>query len=283
MLQEQGMARRAQEVPQWSDGDTPNPFRGARALIVDDMPVMAKILGKALEQLEIRFDHVMRGRDALEAASRSDYDVIFMDIMMPGMDGIETARAIRQLQEKDVRCPIIAVTTKAEPQQLSAYRDAGMNDCMRKPVDRVSLEVMLHHHVAYRPVSVPSTAPDYDVLTDDLESVNWDTLREYSTVLKSGLKGLIQDYLAAAPMLLEELGTALDARDSERVHTYAAQFKSASVVFGAEKVSHLAAGLEIMAGKGLLEEADPLFFDLQMAYEQTKIALQKKLIILANL
>ncbi len=279
------MTRRAHNVRDWSaDGaQKPKPFVGARALVVDDMPVMGKILGKALRELDMGFHHVTRGQDALDAVAKAHYDVIFMDIMMPGMDGMETTRALRKMQDRKARCPIIAVTTKTEPQQLSAYRTAGMDDCMRKPVDRMSLEVILHQHLSSNAVEMPTAGPEYELLSDDLESVNWDTLREYSTVFKSGLKGLIQDYLVAAPMLLEQLGSALDGRDSERVHTYAAQFKSASVVFGAEKVSHLAAGLEIMAGKGLLEEADLMFFDLHMAYEQTKTALQKKLIILNNL
>lgn len=279
------MARRANTVRDWPENGAqkPKPFMGARALVVDDMPVMGKILGKALKELDMGFNHVTRGQDALDAAAKAHYDIIFMDIMMPGMDGIEATRAIRQMQDEAARCPIIAVTTKTEPQQLSTYKAAGMDDCIRKPVDRVSLEVILHLHLSSKAATVPATTPDYELLSDDLESVNWDTLREYSTVFKSGLKGLIQDYLIAAPMLLEQLGAALDGQDSERVHTYAAQFKSASVVFGAEKVSRLAAGLEIITGKGQMDEANLLFFDLHMAYEQTKVALQKKLIILNNL
>jgi CheY-like chemotaxis protein len=284
VLQEQVMTSEAHAVPHISGETTPRQFQGLKALLVDDMPVMAKILGRALDRLGVSYDHAANGLEAVEALQRAPYDIIFMDIMMPEMDGIAATRKIRKLDGGRITCPIVAVTTKASPSEVANYKVAGMNDCMRKPVDKVSLEVMLHRLITALPVGTPSPDPEYDILSpDDLEAVNWDTLREYSTVLKSGLKGLIQDYLAAAPSLLEVMADALNNRDAEKVHTYANQFKSASVVFGAEKVSHMAAGLEIMAGNGNLDNADALFFDLHIAFEHTKIALQKKLIILSNL
>ncbi|NVJ71360.1 MAG: response regulator [Alphaproteobacteria bacterium] len=254
------------------------------ALIVDDMPVMMKILGRALSEMGITFDHVENGSLALEALGEgTHYDMIFMDIMMPVMDGVEATKRIRALEKEAGReaIPIFAVTTKMSGPENATYMKVGMTDCIKKPVDRVSVEVMLGRHLTGEEPSVVAEDEE-NIFMETMEAVNWDTFREYNSVLKSGMVGLIEDYLIAAPSLLEEMGKAVQARQCSRVYMFANQFKSASVTFGAEKVAHLAAKLEICAGKEDEDRMDSLFFDLHIAYEHTKQALKQKLIILKN-
>ncbi len=270
-------------MPEESQSSSPKNQEARHALVVDDMPVMAKILGRALDEMGITYDHVMNGKEALKAFEAGCYDMVFMDIMMPKMGGVEATKRLRAMEKKAGKAPlpIIAVTTKMSGPENSVYMDAGMTDCIKKPVDRVSLEVMVNRHLTGEDADV-EIAGGYEDVSDEMEYVNWDTFREYGELLKGGMIGLIEDYLAAAPSLLDELSDAIEAGDCARVHMFASQFKSASVTFGAEKVAHLAAKVEIRSGKERLEGLNQLYFDLHIAYEHTKLALAKKLIILKN-
>ncbi|NVJ97107.1 MAG: response regulator [Alphaproteobacteria bacterium] len=252
------------------------------ALLVEDMPIMAKIMGRALDALAISYEHVKNGKEATAAMARGCFDMVFMDIMMPVMDGVEATRCIRATERhaNADAIPIIAVTTKMSDAECISYRDAGMTDCIKKPVDKVSLEALLSRLLPETQNLDVQTAEYYDVLADDMEFINWDTLHEYGTLFKSGLVGLIDDYLAAAPGLMEMLSTAIQDKDAYRIHMFASQFKSASAVFGADRVSHLAARMEISAGKGEMAEARELYADLHLAYERTSEALRKKLVVL---
>jgi len=270
-------------MPEKSQFSTPEIRKTRHALVVDDMPVMAKILGRALDEMGISFDHVLNGEEALEAFEAGLYDMVFMDIMMPRMGGVEATKRLRALEKKAGKSPmpIIAVTTKMSGPENTVYMDAGMTDCIKKPVDRVSLEVMVNRHLTGEDADV-EVASGYEDVADEMEYVNWDTFREYGELLKGGMIGLIEDYLAAAPNLMDELSDAIAAGDCARVHMFASHFKSASVTFGAEKVAHLAAKIEIRSGKDRLEGLNQLYFDLHIAFEHPKLALTKKLIILKN-
>ncbi|SDE12957.1 response regulator [Kordiimonas lacus] len=259
------------------------PSAPLHALVVDDMPVMAKILGRTLDEMGITYDHVCNGAEALEAFEPGRFDMVFMDIMMPKMGGVEAARRLRALEQKAGKAPlpIIAVTTKMSGPENAVYMDAGMTDCIKKPVDRVSLEVMVKRHLTGEDADI-EISDEYEDVSDEMEFVNWDTFREYGELLKGGMIGLIEDYLIAAPSLMEELSNAIEAKDCARVHMYASHFKSASVTFGAEKVAHLAAKIEIRSSKDRTEGLNQLYFDLHIAYEHTRQALSKKLIILKN-
>jgi CheY-like chemotaxis protein len=80
-------------------------------------------------------DVVCDGAEAVSAAAAGDYDLILMDIQMPGMDGVAAARAIRETSS----IPILAVTANTLSEQMDGYRAAGMNDCVAKPVAMAEL------------------------------------------------------------------------------------------------------------------------------------------------
>jgi CheY-like chemotaxis protein/anti-sigma regulatory factor (Ser/Thr protein kinase) len=108
-----------------------------RVLLVDDDPISAMVLKRLLEQQNCRVSVADGGRIALEWLAREDYDLIFMDCVMPGMDGFETTECIRR--NGNTRTPIIAVTASSNPDNRKLCIRAGMNDVMPKPVDLVLL------------------------------------------------------------------------------------------------------------------------------------------------
>jgi len=108
--------------------------RAMRVLYVDDNDSNRALISALLAMQGIVCETADDGAQGLAAASRGDWDVILMDIQMPVMDGVEAARRIRLLDDEASAVPIIAVTANTLDEQLAAYADVGMNDCVGKPV-----------------------------------------------------------------------------------------------------------------------------------------------------
>lgn len=108
------------------------------ALVVDDTEINLMILEELLSQAGIRSDTASSGKIALEKCRKNKYGIIFMDYVMPEMDGVETTRLIRSLDKSsptDPGVPIIAITGDTSDETLEAFRRAGISDFLEKPVD----------------------------------------------------------------------------------------------------------------------------------------------------
>jgi signal transduction histidine kinase/CheY-like chemotaxis protein len=118
-------------------------FEGRTILLVDDDVRNVFALTSALEQ---RGAHVQVGRNGFEALARLDeveaIDLVLMDVMMPGMDGLEATRRIRQ-DPRFTRLPIIAITAKAMKDDQEQCLAAGANDYLAKPIDLTRLYSLL--------------------------------------------------------------------------------------------------------------------------------------------
>jgi CheY-like chemotaxis protein len=114
----------------------------ARVLIVDDIAENRMLLGLFCSQFGVAHESVEGGREAVEAARSGRFDVILMDIMMPGMDGIAATRSIRALEARSTPV-IIGVTTAAEPNQVQHYLSCGMSDVVPKPINITRLKEAL--------------------------------------------------------------------------------------------------------------------------------------------
>ena len=118
--------------------------RHLRLLAVDDAPSNLAVLRAMLSNTGFDLETVSEGRAALEAveiAAREGrpFDAVLMDVMMPGMDGLETTRRLRAMPGALGRMPVIAVTASAFPEDIAKTRAAGMREHVIKPVDRASL------------------------------------------------------------------------------------------------------------------------------------------------
>jgi CheY-like chemotaxis protein len=107
-------------------------IKGLRFLLVEDDSEHQKIFLLMLGRLGYKSDVVSNGHEAIQAVSKCKYDLILMDIRMPKTDGFETTREIRKLGQKGLK--IIAITAYVFPGIREMCLDAGMNDCITKPV-----------------------------------------------------------------------------------------------------------------------------------------------------
>jgi CheY-like chemotaxis protein/HPt (histidine-containing phosphotransfer) domain-containing protein len=110
--------------------------RPLRVLFAEDNPTNQFVALQMLRGLPVQVDVVGDGMEAVDAASRFAYDVIFMDMRMPEMDGLAATRLIRQRGGALARVPIVALTANAFPEDVKACFDAGMNQFVTKPVSK---------------------------------------------------------------------------------------------------------------------------------------------------
>lgn len=108
----------------------------ARILVVDDMEMNLKVAVGVLAPLQMSIDTADSAQKALEMIAKTHYDVIFMDHMMPVMDGIEATQAIRSMDgEYYKHVPVIAFSANAGTDAVKMFKDAGMDDFVAKPIE----------------------------------------------------------------------------------------------------------------------------------------------------
>lgn len=115
-----------------------------RILVVDDTPSNLMIIQGLLQRTRIKVDLAKSGRDALRMIEKKKYDMIFLDHMMPEMDGMETFHEIKMRKEnQNADIPIIALTANAILGAKKDYLEAGFSDYLSKPVNGQDLEQMI--------------------------------------------------------------------------------------------------------------------------------------------
>lgn len=142
------------EIPQAVrvDAVDVDAVRGLRVLLVEDNELNAEIAQFTLDRAGAIVTHVKDGESAVEtfaASAPHEYGVVLMDIMMPGIDGLEATRQIRALEREDAATtPIIAVSANAFAEDRRLSREAGMNAHLSKPVSSRELVEALAHIAA---------------------------------------------------------------------------------------------------------------------------------------
>ncbi|MFP4138024.1 MAG: ATP-binding protein [Halomonas sp.] len=155
--------------------DTARPgSKRRRLLVVDDNPVNRELLGELLAGPEDEITLAASGEEALALGREACFELVLMDIRMPGMDGIATTRALRRLGQEWSRTPIVAVTAHALGEERHRLLASGLDDVITKPLDAERLASLLARHLGDRgdaiaPATVPETAPhEADLPTVDL-------------------------------------------------------------------------------------------------------------------
>jgi CheY-like chemotaxis protein len=123
---------------------TPDP---PRVLVVEDNQINRLVADRLLRKLGCVVEVAHNGNEALQKATANSYDVILMDVHMPGMDGLEATRLIRSAEQNGQHCPIVALTASAMDEDRARCLRAGMDDFFVKPVQLEDLHELLRRHV----------------------------------------------------------------------------------------------------------------------------------------
>ncbi|MBR4513712.1 MAG: response regulator [Lachnospiraceae bacterium] len=116
----------------------------ARVLVVDDNKMNLVVFSSLLKQTEVKIDTAESGDEGIRLSGQKKYDLIFLDHMMPGKDGIVTLREIRRDESNpNVATPVVCLTANAISGAKDKYIEAGFNEYLSKPIDTVKLEQMM--------------------------------------------------------------------------------------------------------------------------------------------
>jgi two-component system OmpR family response regulator len=168
-----------------------------RVLIVEDEPKMANLLRRGLSEQGIAVDATDRGEDALWMAGSTPYDAVVLDVMLPGIDGFETCRRLR---DERVWTPVLMLTARGEVEDRVAGLDGGADDYLVKPFAfpelLARLRALSRRSTAFQPetaevadlrVNLRSRAVHRSGVEISLSSREWDLLefflRNQDTVL----------------------------------------------------------------------------------------------------
>jgi PAS domain S-box-containing protein len=204
-----------------------------RILVVDDVELNRELAVAMLAGSVHDIDVAANGAAAIEMVRVQKYDLVFMDVQMPGIDGLAATRAIRAIAGcKDL--PIVAMTAQALPAQIAACRAAGMNDHLAKPISPESLQAMIGRWTTARGAQA---TPAPRTLMEDLQARFVDRSRQD----RSRLAELLA---TAAPSDLGELRAL--------VH----RFAGTAGTFGFADIGDCAAALDrrFAAGEGAAPE-----------------------------
>ncbi len=222
----------------------------AKVLIVDDISVNLQVSKGLMEPYNMKVDVALNGTEAIKMIKEKDYDLVFMDHMMPNMDGVDVTRVIRGFpEEKYKKLPIIALTANALTSSREFFIKNGFNGFLAKPIDLKQLNKVLYD---FLPIKIDNKDKDKDV--SDKSDVNIRGI-DYSVGLKNvgdnteSYYKILKSYLRESLEMYKELdGLIKNDIDTFRIKIHG--LKSSSANIGAISVSEKARRLE-MAAKDL--------------------------------
>ena len=136
--------------PRWARNKAPRRIGNSparRILVVEDNPVNRRVATRMLERMGCQVEHAENGAEAVARCQKKGYDLIFMDVHMPEMDGLEATSRIRKAEAEGRRTPIVAMTASAMREDREQCLEAGMDDYVAKPVQLDLLAAVLRRHV----------------------------------------------------------------------------------------------------------------------------------------
>ena len=236
----------------------------AKVLIVDDNKVNLQVAKELMKLFGFDATTVESGKEAIDRVEKHlvTYDVIFMDHMMPFMDGVEATRFIRQLSgEYAQKVPIVALTANAIKGVEQQFIDAGMNDYLSKPIRLEQLATLLRRYIPKKkqfPADISKEELEQILAEEDFSNLKGEEILEHleGMDVETGIKNcggsrdvyfdLLQTY--ASSNLANVLQDYFEKEDMENYAVTAHSIKGASQNIGAHDVAEKAYSLE-RAGK----------------------------------
>jgi two-component system sensor histidine kinase/response regulator len=237
----------------------------ARILVVDDNAVNRLAMGALLRSLGLECDIVNGGADALDAFRKRLYALVLMDLMMPDMDGYEATRALRAVEFASGRhTPILAVTALDRDAVQAQCVEAGIDDVVCKPVDRMTIAAHVEKWMGLH-LEAGTFAPAADA-PNVVQSVLHGT---------EEMKRIVDTFLTVTSTLLSELETAIGAHDDERVRRAVHELKGASLQVRAKEMARLCYELELASRNDDRTEVVAVYAALAHAFARVKEAERK--------
>lgn len=223
-----------------------------RALAIDDHPVNRLLIARQLESLGFDVDAIAAGDVAVSCFAEAHYAVVVLDCAMPGMDGFEIARRIRDFEKRSKRdrTLVVACTAGADTEVERRCIAAGMDDCLAKPSSRQAFSACFARQaLLLRQWSTDLIARGGDTTPTHLNETPIDirVMAENFGADEIASYAMLKDFVAINAEDLRALQAALVERDARAVARCAHRVLGASKMVGATTLARIAARLEVLA------------------------------------
>jgi signal transduction histidine kinase/CheY-like chemotaxis protein/HPt (histidine-containing phosphotransfer) domain-containing protein len=258
----------------------------ARVLVVDDINTNLKVTEGLLSPYEMQVDLCLNGLEAIKAVKNNQYDLVFMDHMMPEMNGVDATKHIRELgDDYHINLPIIALTANAVSGTKEMFLSSGFDDFLSKPIDTVKLNNILEKWLPREKQEKLNREIRINEDSDLDEAVEIDGVNIKKGISITG--GVLKNYLQTLSVFhkdgiqkIEQLKKCLESNDYSLYATYTHALKGASASIGADELSEMAKQLEF-AGKQedvqfIKMHNDEFLINLQNLLNNIKAALGEK-------
>jgi len=251
--------------------------QAARILLAEDNAINRRVALSMLSELGFKADVVSSGSEALEALERDEYDLVLMDCQMPGMDGYQATRVIRdphsRVRNKNV--PVVALTAHAMATHRQLSIEAGMNDHLTKPIDRDELAEALERWISLPAPSplgargssgtVQEAPPAREAMTSG-RGLDRKALIERLSGNESLANELIGIFFDDMPQQLSRLRSAANDERPDLVAEVAHAIKGSASYVHAARLARLANDLETTQGNGDTENTRRLVEELEREF-----------------
>ncbi|MCI8622275.1 MAG: response regulator [Provencibacterium sp.] len=269
-------------------GEKPFSCVGVRVLAVDDEEMNLVVAKGVLGSYGIQVDTCLSGREAIKRCGTTRYDIVFLDHMMPGFDGVETLRQIREMDNGIYHdLPVIALTANTISGAREMFRNEGFTEFLPKPIERAVLERVLHkvlppHCIQYNQRPTIEDCPKEDEEADasagieeripvpagmpEKEEAENETSPLYALLAQAGIhveKGLeycsgeddfylemLQMFRSQYPEKKAEIVSLYESANWTDYAIKVHALKSTSLTIGAEQLSEQAKALELAGKRG---------------------------------
>ena len=239
----------------------------SKVLVVDDTKMNLTVIQGLLEPTRVQIDVAMSGYEAIELVKKNQYDLIFLDQRMPGLDGIQTLAAMKELPDAGIgQTPVVALTANAISGARERFIKAGFDDYLTKPIDSKKLEstmaVLLPPEKVIRPgeAGFDESAEYQDVSEEPMSAADVpkdeflkvfavipeiDYLQAIENCMRENiLAEAVRDFTSASKTGPDEIESYLKSKDIRNYTVKVHALKSSARLIGAMGISEQAAYLE---------------------------------------
>lgn len=261
--------------------------KGRRILIADDHHVNQQLAVMLVERFGYRADVVANGQEVINALACIPYDAILMDCHMPGIDGYEATRAIRESEGWNQHIPIIAMTANVVQGDREQCLNAGMDDYLAKPLRPDELARLLRRWVHQEdeqqvsdkqahPQHSPLDAGGFTNVAQPLKTINLSTLQQWEEMAgKDFIVKMAEKFVEDAMDCVKAIESVIDRREWMDLHEIAHGLKGICRNVGADVLAQVAFELEQASLDGLDRDLPAILSRIHQEFQRVQEALNE--------
>ncbi len=250
--------------------------RNVRILLVEDNKVNKMVAVGILGKLGFIADTAENGRQAIDMLEAVSYDIVFMDVQMPVMDGYQATMAIRGGKTKaaNVNVPIIAMTAHAMKDDREKCLQWGMDDYISKPISPRKLAKALERWLPKAKVNLPSTTDAAHGKEEALAVFDYPGLMERTMDDIDLARTIVEAFMEEIPVWLDDLREQIARGDAELAGRQAHKIKGAAANTGCAAMSAIAADMQTAGERGQMETIIALMPEFENQLELLKVKIE---------